>query len=220
MHQEEPFHRLKVARVNAGYKSATDAARSMGVKVVTYTAHENGTRGFDKDALLYAKHYGVDPAWLLFGTVPLADPADDEGQAARLKAKSNAAELIRSTNLDEFWDMPKDFLEVGLDIHNDCARVMEIVGDYMYDPYNPTAPGSLFPGDSVIIDMNDTRPTPPGAFAVYDGDAVSVKMVEVLPSEGPPLVRITGRNPRYEGYERSASDVPIVGRVKAKVTML
>lgn len=217
MHQEEPFHRLKVARVNAGYKSATDAARSMGVKVVTYTAHENGTRGFDKDALLYAKHYGVDPAWLLFGTAPLCE---DELQASRLKSKYVAADHIKPTNLDEFWVKPNNFLEVSLDIHNEYARVMEIVGDYMYDPYNPTAPGSLFPGDSVIIDTNDTRPTPPGPFAVYDGDAVSVKMVEVLPSEGPPLVRITGRNPRYEGYERSASDVPIVGRVKAKVTML
>lgn len=210
-----PHIRLKEARLNAGYKSATDAARSMGVKVVTYTAHENGGRAFDRDlARLYAKHYGVDPAWLIFGESKAPD------EAAKADPFFRPAPDQSSSDLDSFWEMPDHFLSSGLDIAGRGARVMEIIGDYMYDPSNPTAPGSLFPGDRVIIDTNDTRPTPPGAFAVFDGSAVSVKMVEVIPSESALNVRVTGRNPRYESYERNAAEVPIVGRVKAKVTML
>lgn len=41
----------------------------MGVKVQTYLAHENGSRGFaEKAAAVYGRRLRVDPAWLLFGT--------------------------------------------------------------------------------------------------------------------------------------------------------
>lgn len=60
--------RLKWAREQKGYASAAEAARAIGVKVPTYTHHENGTRGVKlPEAHRYARFYGVSENWLLTG---------------------------------------------------------------------------------------------------------------------------------------------------------
>lgn len=65
---EEPGDRLKKARENAGYKSAADAATSLGVSYSTYIGHENNSRGLRRDAAqLYARKYKVSIDWLLTG---------------------------------------------------------------------------------------------------------------------------------------------------------
>jgi transcriptional regulator with XRE-family HTH domain len=60
--------RLKEARKNAGYNSASAAAEALGVKYPTYAAHENGTR-IPKAAelALYAKRFRVSQTYLLDG---------------------------------------------------------------------------------------------------------------------------------------------------------
>lgn len=58
--------RLRQARINAGYESATAAARAFGWEPAAYRHHENGTRAFDVDtAKRYAKAFKVKPGWLL-----------------------------------------------------------------------------------------------------------------------------------------------------------
>lgn len=65
----EKNERLQLARKNAGFDSASDAARAMDVSVQTYAAHENGYRSFKEDsARRYARRFGVDVTWLIFGT--------------------------------------------------------------------------------------------------------------------------------------------------------
>jgi transcriptional regulator with XRE-family HTH domain len=61
--------RLKYARERlSDYTSAAGAARAMGVQEPTYSAHENGSRGFRVDmAYKYARFYKIDLQWLLFG---------------------------------------------------------------------------------------------------------------------------------------------------------
>ena len=60
--------RLKQARVAAGFKSASKAADSMGIRVSTYSSHENGQNNYSvDDAIRYGKKYKVDPVWLVFG---------------------------------------------------------------------------------------------------------------------------------------------------------
>ena len=66
--------RLRKARKAAGFRSASEAARSLGVSPSTYIHHENGTRDFDETAAtLYARRYHVDLAWLMLGKGP-TDP--------------------------------------------------------------------------------------------------------------------------------------------------
>src|SRR5262245_7853924 len=63
----EPHHRLRFAREQAGYASASDAARAMGVEEPTYLGHENGSRGLSRAAQRYAKFFRVSLDWLLAG---------------------------------------------------------------------------------------------------------------------------------------------------------
>ena len=60
--------RLKQARIDAGFASASDAARRLGITPSTYMSHENGNRSFGgEDAQLYSKRFGVSFEWLMLG---------------------------------------------------------------------------------------------------------------------------------------------------------
>jgi transcriptional regulator with XRE-family HTH domain len=63
----EKYERLRRARLSAGYETVTRAAKALGVKVPTYTHHENGTRDFDAEtAEFYARRFKTSPEWLTF----------------------------------------------------------------------------------------------------------------------------------------------------------
>lgn len=61
------IRRVVLARVACGFASASEAAKSFGWPISTYTAHENRRKKPSLDLLvIYALGYGVDPA-VLFG---------------------------------------------------------------------------------------------------------------------------------------------------------
>jgi transcriptional regulator with XRE-family HTH domain len=59
--------RLKWARKRAGFSSAAEAARALGVPEPTYSGHENGSRGFADDVERYASRFRVSLSWLMTG---------------------------------------------------------------------------------------------------------------------------------------------------------
>jgi hypothetical protein len=60
--------RLRDARFAAGFKSASEAARSHGWPASTYIAHENGQNAYtQKHAHKYAKAFKTKAKWLLLG---------------------------------------------------------------------------------------------------------------------------------------------------------
>lgn len=60
--------RLKQARIRAGYKSAPQAARKLGVKPSTYASHENGQTSPPPNAVKrYARAFKASAAWILTG---------------------------------------------------------------------------------------------------------------------------------------------------------
>lgn len=64
----ERWERLRWARREAGYKTATEAAGAMGAVKPTYLSHENGSRDIERDpATRYAQFFGVSLEWLLTG---------------------------------------------------------------------------------------------------------------------------------------------------------
>jgi hypothetical protein len=63
---EKPYERLRQARVAAGFKSASAAAREFGWGEAAYRHHENGTRGYGvEQAVQYGEAFKVSPTWLL-----------------------------------------------------------------------------------------------------------------------------------------------------------
>lgn len=79
----DPAHRLRIARMRAGFTSAKEAAEAMGFPVSTYLAHENGSRGYPaKKAFTYARKFKVREQWLLYGVGPA--PGEDGGREAEI----------------------------------------------------------------------------------------------------------------------------------------
>lgn len=69
--------RLKKARRDAGYRTATDAAEALGVKYSTYAGHENGSRSYEADeAIVYARKFKVPVEYLLTGKIAAVPSVD------------------------------------------------------------------------------------------------------------------------------------------------
>jgi len=61
--------RLTEARIKAGFMSAAEAAREIGISVTTYQHHENGRRVISpRIAALYAKAFNTTAAHIMFGS--------------------------------------------------------------------------------------------------------------------------------------------------------
>jgi hypothetical protein len=128
---------------------------------------------------------------------------------------------INAEIIKDHWQIPTSFLRGELRLKADKALMIEVTGDSGYDPNNPHAPGSVFPGDRVIVDGRDTRPTPPGPFLVYDGTGFVVKLCYPVHGSDPPSIQLASRNPTYPPYSITLDDGHIiVGRVVGRFTRM
>ncbi len=66
-------------------------------------------------------------------------------------------------------------------------------------------------GDQILVDRRDVNPVQPGFFALWDGDAYVVKLVERVPRKAG-AYRIFSANSRYSEYEVSEDEIRIMGR--------
>lgn len=84
--REATSSRLREARSQAGFSSAADAARVLGVKEVTYRAWENGQNCLPKARISsLCATFGVSVEWLLTGDHGILNPATaDSDEAAAL----------------------------------------------------------------------------------------------------------------------------------------
>ena len=98
--------RLRQARIEAGYSSASSAARAHGWRVSTYTAHENSQNQYDAaQAEKYANAFNTQAEWLLLGRktqvsdieseLRLLPPEDAQKQIAEFNSMIRAAKLLR-----------------------------------------------------------------------------------------------------------------------------
>ena len=85
-------------------------------------------------------------------------------------------------------------------------RVMAVQGDSMLPTLND--------GDTILVDLNQRNPSPPGVFVLHDGMGLVAKRLEHVPMSEPPRVRIISDNARYSPYECTAEEVNIIGRVR------
>lgn len=106
----ELHERLAAARQSAGYESAADAARALGVSYPTYAGHENGSSGFrHKTAAIYARKFGVSLEWLLTGRGAMTKKIDDPDLAdliqwwpeAEAEAKAAVRLILRARKPSE-----------------------------------------------------------------------------------------------------------------------
>lgn len=68
-------------------------------------------------------------------------------------------------------------------------------------------------GDTVMLDTDQTRPSPPGIFILFDGLGLVAKRIELVPGTSPQVLRICSENPVYTNYQRTIDEIQIIGRV-------
>jgi hypothetical protein len=138
-----------------------------------------------------------------------------------INVTDEAGNQISGEVVKDYWRIPESYLRGELRVDAARALIIEVTGDSGYDPSHPHAPGSVFPGDRVIVDARDTRPSPPGPFLVYDGTGLVVKLCEPVHGSDPPSIRLLSRNPTYTPYTIAMDDGHvIVGRVRGRISAM
>lgn len=199
--------RLKIARIQAGYESASKFAKDNKITGSTYISHENATRGTDLDDLgRYAKLLNVSIWWLAAGihSEPTSDP--------NLVAVDTYD--IRGSAGHGFWNdnehksgslyFKKTWLQTVTKAPMDKLAVIYIDGDSM----EPT----LFPGDSVLIDQTRILPNDDGMYAVRFDGGLLIKRVTI--DHHRKKIVLSSDNKAYMPIEPyDAGDVMVSGRV-------
>jgi SOS-response transcriptional repressor LexA len=166
---ETADERLRLARQQAGYRSAAAAAEANGWKVPTYRSHENGARGYDADdATRYGQAFRVSRAWLMTGenppqflnqpralsAVPMrnmqivslsslrsnARPAPTDGSAIALPIDKRMSDRV------EAFANPDDSMRAKPGSAESVAA-----GDLLMLDYG----AEITPGDLCVVDIND-----------------------------------------------------------------
>ena len=101
--------------------------------------------------------------------------------------------------------MPTASFREAYGISSSRIRILAVKGNSM-EP-------KLWPGQRVMVDIEDKTPSPPGIFVVWDGLALVLKYVEVVANSEPLRVRISSANSAFQAYERNIGEAYINGRV-------
>lgn len=78
----------------------------------------------------------------------------------------------------------------------------------------------LAPGETVLVDLADGTPSPPGIFLVADGLGHIIRQCAHVPHSQPPQVRLSAADARHEAHTLPLASAGIVGRVIAKLQWL
>lgn len=132
----EVNERLIIAREKAGYATAADAARALGVKEPTYYSHENGTSGLRASvAEKYARKFKVSLTWLLTGQGELSpnglEPYEIEVAGLPLLGTIQAGHWLETT--DAIEGANREMVPVVKDPRFPHAKqyALRVVGDSM-----------------------------------------------------------------------------------------
>lgn len=131
MNNENRGRRLARARKEAGFDSAADAARALGMTESTYVGHENGFRGYKAHADRYAAFFKVNLEWLWSGRGPMK-------RAGRQKTAHAVGYIGAGSEV-----VPIDDHEIGAGLEEvdippgvpDNSVVVIVRGDSMYPRY-------------------------------------------------------------------------------------
>lgn len=118
--------RLREARKRAGFASATEAARSLGIKYQTYAAHENGNRAVVRAAAQYARRYNVSLDWLLRGKGEpgnIAAANENSENLPEIKKPIDQISVIGKVAANSWLDV--DDMDFG---HDDVEHVPSVGG--------------------------------------------------------------------------------------------
>ena len=144
----------------------------------------------------------------LVATAPARAPTDARTiRIEELDVRASAGAGLTGDNekVVAEWQVPSGVVRGYSTAPATEMRIITVMGDSM-EP-------ALLPGQRVLVDTGDRKPSPPGIFVVWDGLGLVIKRVQMVPHSEPPRVKITSDNVKYETYERTLDEAYIQGRV-------
>lgn len=182
--------------------SATEVARKAGLAVTTLTRplnqpvkHKLSKSTIDKLRLTYPDFWAEEP------DIPSVDPKRSYLPVEIMPSFAGMGGGGTGEGDIEHALVPRSLVEDELRAKPDDLLVIEARGTSMRPDFEH--------GDQILIDKRDTNTAQPGAFALWDGDAYVVKMVERLPGG---RLRVFSRDKDLTSHEYEAEDVTIMGR--------
>ncbi|WP_313195875.1 helix-turn-helix transcriptional regulator [Shinella zoogloeoides] len=236
----QQHERLKEARLEAGYKTASEAALATGANVATYIGHENGNRRLTvSTAERYASAFNVRASWLLTGEMPkhyasweafdgiqqdnLA-PAEAwgrfrPGRRFHGTTENSVAEIDPFTagaETNEFevtsaWSFPTDYITNTLQLRPENICLVTVPDD--------SAAPTLSSGDRAIVDAGQTTFRGDGIYAIRDEDGqIHLRhLTKVIFKKAPDQeIAVATEKPSQWFYARQ-SDIEIFGKVVGRV---
>lgn len=206
--------RLRIARRNAGFANASEAAEAFGWKPSTYLGHENGSRGFKLErAVEYARRFGVSPDWLMTGKggdapqqVPNGEPAPEgsalvpvydvtvsAGHGAIVDAEDHVSNLAFSTQ----------YLREMTSAKGRQLAAIRVKGDSM-------AP-TIQDDDMVMVDTTKTNLDYDGLFVLRIGEALQIKRIGRGARKA--SVMVISDNTLYPAVDTERAEIDVIGKV-------
>lgn len=212
----DKHQRLRWARENAGYTSASEAAAKFGWKVPTFIGHENGARGFSAEmAATYGRAFRVPAEWILFGGnlpekhfdsdgLDVITPQDDLFiPVYDVEASAGHGVLVESEEVICNMAFDRRFLRRMTDARPNELAIIRVKGHSM----EPT----LMDDDHVLVDRTKTNLSYDGLFVIRFDDALHVKRVGRSATKGNVLV--ISDHPAYRDLDMPKEDLDVIGRV-------
>lgn len=152
---------------------------------------------------------GVEPQWLAYNVTsgePRIVYRSPERANIHWVPELTFGDSINDTHEEDQWGVPAEYL--SRELHATIAKTVichvnghAVEPDYEY-------------GDKVFIDRSDTKPSPAGIFAFWDGIGMAYARMQSVPGSTP-KVRITQKG--SEPYDMELDEVTIIGRVKGRI---
>jgi SOS-response transcriptional repressor LexA len=192
--------RLKMARIDAGFKGVKSASSAHKWSVNNYKAHESGRNGFTvSQAKIYAKAFKVSLQWLYFG---LGLPTDTDPVTTvdvPLVSWVSAGALTEQDGLSSFSDLP---VVTTIDLPEGDWIALHVEGNSM----NKISP----PGSTIFVNRRDKRLVPNACYVVCDENG-NATYKRYRPNDTPPFQPAS-----YDQVEPPAfqGSISVVGRVR------
>lgn len=218
--------RLKWARERAGYSDASQFARAMQMKEVTYRAYENNQNGYARHAPHFAVRLGVPTDWLLRGG-PLPDseppempPAGEFGTPELLQDRYGI-QLIRQVDITYAMgdgSIVDDYPETGfVPFQSDFLRSITRAAPerlFLASGHGDSMEPTLLRSDLLLIDSSQSRVAHQDQiWALTYAGAGMIKRLRRTKGDGVDKYLIMSDNPAVPPQEADFDDVYIVGKV-------
>lgn len=160
--EDQPHDRLRKARLAAGLKGPSEAARRFGWSPNTYKSNENGNAPFSFSAAKeYAEAYGVRAEWLYDGVPPMRATSPDERLVPILgKVGADPEYPLRMDQADETTDFAPippggTVKSVALLVQGNSMPEVAEDGSLLYFEDQRTPPTEDMIGRVVVVETED-----------------------------------------------------------------